>query len=333
MRDLITATVSSLTAPSALDRAAATTGPATQAEHDRWLRGWPCLHAVEVRQPAAPPPDGPVTVAAWNMERCKHVEAAAALLRDRGAGVVLATEMDRGMARAGQRHTTADLAGLLGMGFAFAVEFVELALGDDREQAACAGQENAEGLHGNAVLSRWPIARAAVIPLDDGGAWYRTDLKQGQRRIGGRHAIACEIAGPEGPFWAVAAHFESESTPETRAAEAGRLIAGLAALGADGPTVIGGDFNTRSAPVDLAGLETAEPTFDVLATAGFDWEGAVLPGGTTRDHPWDPPGRPPRKLDWLLLRGMAPRAPWIAPALAADGRVLSDHDCIGVTLA
>jgi endonuclease/exonuclease/phosphatase family metal-dependent hydrolase len=237
------------------------------------------------------------------------------------------------MARAGQRHTTADLATALGMGYAFAVEFVELALGDDREQASHAGEENADGLHGNAVLSRWPIRRAAMIPLDGGGAWYRQDLKQGQRRVGGRNAVACEIAGPAGPFWAVAAHFESESTPDSRAAEAARIVEGLAALGATGPAVIGGDFNTRTAPVCLTDPAAAEPAFAVFAAAGFAWQGATLPGGTTRDHPWDPPGRAPRKLDWLLLRGLAPRDPWIAPALDAEGRVLSDHECLGVTLA
>lgn len=332
MRDVITNTVPAFEGPSAADRAEAATGPATQAEHDRWLRTWPCLNAVELHQPDSPPFNGPVIVAAWNMERCKHVEAAAALLRDRGAGVVLATEMDRGMARAGQRHTTADLAALLGMGYAFAVEFVELGLGDDREQSAFAGQANAAGLHGNAVLSRWPINRAAMIPLDDGGAWYRTDLKQGQRRVGGRHAVACEIAGPEGTFWAVAAHFESESTPDSRAAEARRVVAGLDALAAEGPAVLGGDFNTRTAPVCLTDPAAAEPTFAVLRAAGFRWQGANLPGGTTRDHPWDPPGRAPRKLDWLLLRRATPHAPWIAPALDAGGRVLSDHDCIGVQL-
>ena len=336
MREIFSATLPDLPAPPAAERAAAAGGAASQVEHDRWMAAWPCLGAVELVQPPVAPPgpgSGPVTVCAWNIERCKHVEAAAALLAARGAGVVLATEMDRGMARAGQRHTTAELARLLGMGWAFAVEFVELGLGDDRERAACAGQDNAEGLHGNAILSRWPILRAAMIPLDDGGAWFRADLKQGQRRVGGRNAVAALIAGPAGPFWAAAVHFESESTPDSRAAEARRLLAGLDALGAAGPAVIGGDLNTRDAPADGSDPAPAEPAFAAFAEAGFDWRGANAPGATTRNHPWQPQDRPGRKLDWLLLRGTQARAPWIAPALGPDGAALSDHEAIGATLA
>ena len=332
MREIVTTSLSRLPSPPAAERAKAAAGPTLRAEHDRWAQRWTCLNAVELVQPPAPPAAGPVTVAAWNLERCKHVEASAALLAARGAGIVLATEMDRGMARSGQRHTTADLAAALGMGYAFATEFVELAHGDAREQAECAGQENSDGLHGNAVLSRWPIRRTAMIPLDGGGAWYCDDLKQGQRRVGGRNAVACLIETPGTPVWALSVHFESESTPESRAAEAGRILDGLASLGARGPAMIGGDLNTREAPVDLSDPDPAEPAFAVFAAGGFRWQGAIVPGGTTRDHPWDPPGRPPRKLDWLLLHGLAPRDPWTAPALGPDGTVLSDHDCIGVSI-
>jgi hypothetical protein len=69
---------------------------------------------------------------------------------------------------------------MLGFGHVFGVEFVELALGDGRETDECAGQSNLHGLHGNAVLSRFPFDRVALIPLDGGGAWYVSDLKQGQ---------------------------------------------------------------------------------------------------------------------------------------------------------
>lgn len=344
MREIVTATLPALPAPPADERAAAALGEASQAAHDRWMAAWSCMAAVEVVQPPGTPPDpplgpplgpppGPVTVCAWNIERCKHVEASAAMLAARGAGVVLATEMDRGMARAGQRHATADLARALGMGWAFAVEFVELGLGDDRERADCAGQDNAEGLHGNAVLSRWPILRAAMIPLDDGGAWFSADMKQGQRRVGARCAVAALIDAPGRAIWAVSVHFESVSAADSRAVEARRLLAGLAALGAQGPAVIGGDFNVKEAALDLTDPTGAEPAFAAFAAANFDWRGANAPGPTTRAHAWARRDQPGRKLDWLFVRDLSARAPWIAPALGADGAVLSDHEAIGVTLA
>ncbi len=199
MRAIITECHEALATPPASERMAALTSPMTQSDHDRWMHRWPCMNALEVRQSpsGAASPTGPVKVLAWNMERCKHVEASATLISQRGVDVVLATEMDWGCVRSGQRHTTAELSTELGLGYVFGVEFVELALGDTRETAEHADQQNLHGLHGNAVLSRFPIGRSVLIPLDDGGLWFNSDLKQGQRRIGGRNAIAAEILAPK----------------------------------------------------------------------------------------------------------------------------------------
>lgn len=342
MRPMITDTVPSFTLPSLDERMAADIGASTQAEHDRWMAAWPCLTALECVAPPAPsaPLGGPVRVAAWNLERCKHVEASAAVLLARGVDIVLATEMDHGCARSGQRHTTADLAAALGLGYVFGVEFVELALGDALETRTHAGEMNAAGLHGNAVLSRFPILKAALIPLDDGGKWYVSDLKQGQRRIGGRNGIAALLDTPDGPLWAVSIHFESESTPVSRGEAARRLLDGLATLTPAAPTVLGGDFNvfelTRQGLTDAAMFEApgqTEPAFDVFAEAGFGWRGVNAPGMTTRLHPHDAPDKPLLRIDWLFTRHLEASAPWIAPALGADGTVLSDHEPIGATLS
>ncbi|MGL5115275.1 MAG: endonuclease/exonuclease/phosphatase family protein, partial [Beijerinckiaceae bacterium] len=294
MRHVITDLVDALPLPSAEERHAADMGPSTQAENDRWMDGWRCMNALERVQPPSPAAAAAdLRVAAWNIERCKHVEATADLLEARGVDLVLATEMDWGCARSGQRHTTAEVAAALGLGHVFGVEFVELALGDTRETAEHAGETNLHGLHGNAVLSRHPIGRAALIPLDDGGQWYVSDMKQGQRRIGGRNAIAAEILLPQGAIWAVAVHFESESSPATRGEAARRLLAGLKPLVGDQPVVIGGDFNVFD--LSRQGLDDAamfarpgsvEPTFDVFADAGFDWRQSNAPGATIRRHPW-----------------------------------------------
>lgn len=343
MRDIITACVPALTLPPAEDRAAANLGPSTRTEHDHWVGRWPALSTLEHVDPpldaAVAEPAGTIRVVAWNLERCKHVEASAEVLRAAAADIVLATEMDHGCARSGQRHTTADLAAELGFGYVFGVEFVELALGDARETAAHAGTPNRHGLHGNAVLSRWPITAAALIPLDDGAAWYENDLKQGQRRIGGRNGIAALIATPGGPVAVAAVHFESESTPRSRAVEAARLLRVFDSFAAGAPAIIGGDFNV--AALSRAGLDAAamlavpeeiEPTFAAFADHGFDWRDANLPGVTTRKHPHDDPAKPDIKIDWLFVRRLVASAPWIGAALGPDGTVLSDHEPIGVDI-
>jgi endonuclease/exonuclease/phosphatase family metal-dependent hydrolase len=338
MRAIVSACVEALSTPPAGERMAAAAGPMTQSEHERWMQRWSCMHALEVKQ-APPVPTvsaEPAKVVAWNLERCKHVEASASLIAARRADVVLATEMDWGCARSGQRHTTADLAAALGLGSVFGVEFVELALGDARETAEHAGEQNLHGLHGNAVLSRFPIGRSVLIPLDDGGLWFVSDLKQGQRRVGGRHAIAAEILAPAGAFWAVSAHFESQSTPDSRAAEARRLLDGLEEVANGAPIVIGGDFNvlelSRQQLSDeemFAAPEKVEPSFANFRQAGFAWTDCNAPGTTTRPHPWQPQDKPRLRIDWLFARGMTGRRPWIMPALGLNGTVISDHDAIG----
>ena len=341
MREMVKHAVGEMRPPGHAERDQAAASPRTAAEHARWSEQCPCLSQLELVQPPVAPGDKAdfLTIAAWNMERCKHIEASASVLKARGVALVLATEMDWGCARSGQRHTTAELAAMLGFGHVYGVEFVELGLGDARETDEHAGQSNLHGLHGNAILSRYPFGRVALIPLEAGGSWYFSDKKEGQSRIGGRNVIAAEICTPGGPIWAVSAHFESESTPALRAAQAELTVAGVKTLTGDAPVIIGGDFNVKALPRDVLGdiaiLDApgaAEPMFDVFAGAGFDWRSANIPGVTTRRHPWQTP-LPGLKLDWVFVRGAVGRNPWIAPALGQDGTVLSDHDPIGVKVA
>jgi len=74
-------------------------------------------------------------------------------------------QLDIGMARSGNRHTVAELAVALGMGYAYGIEFIELGLGDEREEEWHKDERNAAGFHGNAILSRYPLNDFALIRL------------------------------------------------------------------------------------------------------------------------------------------------------------------------
>jgi len=295
-----------------------------------------CLHTIRLTPDdhEAPPPER-ATVAAWNVERGRDVEEIAHRLADVDAGIALLTELDVGMARSGNRDTPAAIAGRLGMHAAFAVEFVELGLGDTRETSACAGQQNTAGLHGNAVLSRWPIARAVVIPLDDGGLWFAGTPDPAQRRIGGRHALAALVRFVAGPAWFIAVHLESHGSAESRGAEVTRLVEAIDTLDPPAPVLIGGDLNTKSCTAaaicdGLAAAVAAEPLFAIAARHGFDWEGANLPASTTRKRSWHEQAPPARKLDWFLARAMRVANPAVHAALSRDGRDVSDHELLTV---
>ncbi|MBE1508990.1 endonuclease/exonuclease/phosphatase family protein [Rhizobium viscosum] len=327
-RNLLAAAVDGLTVPSATFFDEARAAEPTQAEHDRLAATLPALSTIEVVRTAndASIGDG-LVIAAWNAERLKYHAPSVELVRQSGADILLLTEADLGTARAGNRHTVADLARDLGMSYAFGVEFVELGLGDSREREWHKGETNAVGFHGNALLSRLPLLDAALIHLDDGGTWW-TNAKDGQGRIGGRMAIAARVETAVGPILAVSVHLESKTDVEDRARQTSRLIAAVEKLAGNLPVVIGGDFNTNILPAGTRQPEAHEPLFGLLAEAGYHWEAANDFALTQRMRPDGTPEPPFARLDWLFTRGLAASEAVTVPAVDADGAAISDHELV-----
>lgn len=337
MRPIITHAVDAMQTPSQADRATAADQGGRADVNNQLQAEWPCLTTFEIKQPDAPlPAPTGLTIAAWNIERCKRVEHSAELIRATGADIVLATEVDYGMARSGQRHATRDLAALLGMGYAYGVEFVELGTGDPVETKYFAGAPNDHGLHGNALLSRFPLKNPALIPLDAGGLWFVTQPKNdGQLRVGGRMAMAAQIDTAQGPLTISAAHYESESTPASRADQTQVWLRALSDLYGDGPLVIGGDLNTnaladgtRTLAKILENPAVAEPAFTHFAAAGLEWRNSMRAQVTTRTPPERLARDQLQMLDWIMTRGVSAFGPQIWPALSTTGQYLSDHELL-----
>lgn len=331
---VITDMVPALPAPQADLFTAALAAETTREAHDRLALDLPAFNALELR--TSPPrdiPAGPLVIAAWNAERLKHAGSSADLVRASGADVLLLTEADVGMARSGNRHTVAELADALGMGYAYGVEFVELGLGDARERQWHRGERNRVGFHGNAILSRLALSKPSLIRLDDGAVWWIA-AKDDQRRLGYRMAVAAEIETRAGPILAVSVHLESKSDAADRAAQISRLIDTLERLYPGLPAVIGGDLNTKALPLDpatwLAGPDAQEPLFALMRAAGFDWRDANTAEPTIRTLPDGEPQPPFRRIDWLFARGLEVASPRTVEAVDAAGSAISDHEMIAI---
>jgi endonuclease/exonuclease/phosphatase family metal-dependent hydrolase len=332
-RNIITATLARLPVPSPAFFDEARGAALTAAEHDRLAGALPALSAIEVvrREASGGYAGHGSTVAAWNAERLKYHAPSVELVRRSGADILLLSEADLGMARAGNRHTVADLARDLGMSYVYGVEFVELGLGDSRERAWHANETNAVGFHGNALLTRLPIRDAALIRLDDGGVWWM-DAEDGQGRLGSRMAIAAQIETGKGPIVAAVAHLESKSDPEDRGRQTSRLVEALDKLAGDLPVVIGGDFNTNAVPAGSREPEAHEPLFGILARAGYGWNSANDFAVTQRTRPDGTPLPPFTRIDWLFTRGFAASRPSTLPAVDAAGAAISDHELLVATV-
>lgn len=344
----VTATVSTLTETAPEDRAALRDGPHDPARFRSAHDSLPALAQIEVGppMPVASGAQGALRVVAWNVERLRHLSATADLLMREAADVCLITEIDKGMARTGNTHRTAELSAAIGQPYAYGAEFVELDLGTEGERAAHAGEVNALGFHGNAVLSRLALHRPVLFRLEAEGHWF--GWGRGEPRVGGRIAIGGQVMLDGVAVTVIGLHLESHSDPDHRAGQMARLADLVAQYDPGAPVLIGGDVNTstRSWPERLAGLSEDparrcdvvphEPLFALMAAHGFDWTACNVPLAPTQRFGDSAGGaacgRAPGKIDWIFTRGLAASDPAVIPALGPDGVLLSDHDAVAVTI-
>jgi endonuclease/exonuclease/phosphatase family metal-dependent hydrolase len=292
--------------------------------HAAALAGLECLQRCEAPPSGLLSPLGfPLTIAAWNLERCYAVEASAALLRREGADIALLSELDNGMARTGQRHTARELAGALGMAYAFGVEFLELELGKGPELEFCRDDFNLHGFHGNALLARSALQAPVMIRLEAHGHWFRPESTE--HRIGTRCAVAGVVMTTGGPLFAASVHLESSAGTDYREAEIRTLLDAVDALAGTMPVVVGGDLNTG---LHTDGDFDKETLFAHAYRRGYERHGGPLDRMTTRLSQVNRTLERGWKLDWFLTRGLRVGESRVVDALAPDGEVLSDHEMI-----
>lgn len=163
-----------------------------------------------------------------------------------------------------------------------------------------------EGVGGVMVASRFPIVEVVEVPAVAGA---RSSLRAVVEVEGRRVQVVpvhlrspCLACGDS-----VSERLSLEGT--SREAE---MAAVLGVLDPDLPAIVGGDFNSteRSLPYrELVGAGFDDPQRSVGQGSGFTW-----PAGGT------PVPFPAVRIDWLMARGLAPVAAWVAPVGASDHR-------------
>lgn len=318
------AQIALLTGPPQAERDRLAALERTEANHAEALAALDCLQRVEapVSQLGAPL-SFPLTVAAWNLERCYAVEKSAEAIAREAADIALLSEVDNGMARTGQLHTSRELAERLGMTYAFGVEFLELELGAEIELQFCTDDCNRHGFHGNALLAKAALQSPVMIRLESWGHWFKPESPA--HRIGTRCAIAAAVATTEGPLYTVSVHLENAGDSAYREGQVRRLLDAVDQLAGDAPVIIGGDLNTGLAD---GGDFEKETLFAHAHGRGYERHGGPLAQTTTRPSRVSRNPRGTWKLDWFLTRGLIVEESRIVPAVAPDGEVLSDHEMI-----
>lgn len=313
-------------------------GGASSEMHHELLGRIGAFRVVEQAPPSQPLPwPDRLRVAAFNTQRLKRPQVVRNLIDRAGIRAALLSEADIGMARSGNVHTIREMIGPAGQGYLYGAEFVELDLGDEREIERHAGERNACGLHGNAIVTGLELEEPCLIPLEESGFWFK-GWNGAQRRIGGRMALAARIAAAPRPLWLVGTHLESKTDPDDRRSQIQALLRALDSIAPDAACVIGGDFNTKALPKEeerkllLEAPDRYEPLFIDLQDAGFAWLQANVAIPTQRTGPNREPLPPFGKLDWLVTRGVRVENAMVIPALDERGEPISDHDMIAADI-
>jgi endonuclease/exonuclease/phosphatase family metal-dependent hydrolase len=180
-------------------------------------------------------------IVAWNIERGNEFEGQLEVFRHhdyiRDADVLLLIETDVGMARSGNRDVVREFARELGYAYAFAPCYLSMVKGSGVEYHV--EGENDLGLHGNAILSRYPIRNARAIRLQNG----RDKMFGREKRIGSQAALAAEIELPNLTLPVVSVHLDAQSSQKHRVSQMRQILDNLPP---DGPVILGGDWNTST---------------------------------------------------------------------------------------
>jgi endonuclease/exonuclease/phosphatase family metal-dependent hydrolase len=232
-------------------------------------------------------------------------------------------EVDWGVKRTRYREVVRELAKTLNMNWAYGVEFIEIdpkQLGtdqfDDGEDKASEEQlqkefsvdkERLRALHGTAVLSRYPIRSARIVPFTVGYDWFKESkirpLEKGKRqasklvgedlmreiRRGQRMTLYVDLDVPEAPEGRVtiaATHLENRTRPKYRRKQLEQLLKQVHDV--QNPVIIAGDMNTTGSDATPTSAENflykRYGDWDFWATEGVQWTtgfGLIYKGAKT----------------------------------------------------
>lgn len=209
----------------------------------------------------------------------KEIKEQAEILKN--IDILLVNEADIGMPRTGYKNIPEELAQAMGFNYAYGVEFLEvdpvhLGIEDYKwseeqflfpNETYTVNKDNYKGLHGNAILSRYPLQNVRIIRLPACYNWFKDERDRvveieylrrkaadilfneaifREIRIGGRMALLADvqIPGLDKPVTVISVHLENRTVPSGRYKQIKALFENIKDI--NNPVVIGGDFNTTT---------------------------------------------------------------------------------------
>jgi endonuclease/exonuclease/phosphatase family metal-dependent hydrolase len=189
-------------------------------------------------------PSRPLKAVTWNIERGKRFELLVHTLTThpdmKDADIFFLTEVDWGMARSGNRNVAADLGKATGLRAYFAPSYFNFTAGHGSERSI--GEPNAVGLHGKAILSRYPLTNLRVAAMTNA----TNKFKSKEVRVGRKRSLIADLPVGNNNLALACVHLDAFSSPQMRAFQFRQAVAPLLNGGLASPALVAGDWNTNT---------------------------------------------------------------------------------------
>ncbi len=179
----------------------------------------------------------------WNIERGIEFKGILHTLQNhpqiKEADIFLLPETDLGMVRSANRNVARELAETLGLNYYFVPTYINLCKGNGTEIHF--EGDNTLGIHGNAILSRYPLKDFHQISLHNN----KDKMKGKEKRLGHQRALACTVVFPQGEIRVICAHLDAHSSKRHRRDQMQTILSEVSRL-SPLPSLFGGDLNTTT---------------------------------------------------------------------------------------
>ena len=220
------------------------------------------------------------------------------------ADIICLSEVDIGMPRTKYKNIVSELSNILNSDYAYATEYIEVGPLFLKQNVDVTKYK---GLHGNVIISKFPIISAKVIRMPEQYDWYRSEVAKKQPplerfrkfgalsifserimpnevRHGSRNAIIADIKLPNDQLITVAlTHLEDRAYPDQRLKQFKYLLQNI--KDRKNPVILTGDFNTSTTDTKPTSMKkeiykrVRDPHFILRATGSAFVPGLpVVPG-------------------------------------------------------
>ncbi|GJJ74047.1 hypothetical protein EMPS_06405 [Entomortierella parvispora] len=205
----------------------------------------------------------------WNIERNYKPDEILTTLTELNADILCIQEIDIGCRRSGHdRDHFLEICASQGLYGGFVPEFWEL------EDPARKDRDQGGGVHGNAILSRWPINGFRVLDhVHHAYEWERDGHKLNEPRLGRRFTIVADIQTPSGPLLCYCAHLEVFTGIVGRISALSDILADAELYSEKYPyQIIFGDLNTISHSIARLAKAISTDQYRVMSVGSHEAE-------------------------------------------------------------